>query len=149
MATIQGVIHGNRIDLERAPGLPDGQAVTVEIRPMIRATPPTDAECPPPTWLNRFDLDPSVKVGKYVVKGTRLLVDDLVELVEQGRSDAELRALHPELIAEDVDAVRHYAKLPLPHRRSFGAWAEDGEELDTFLEWNRQQRKINRRAIPE
>jgi hypothetical protein len=32
-------------------------------------------------------------------------------------------------------------------RRSAGAWAEDAEELDRFLEWNRQQRKINRREI--
>jgi hypothetical protein len=32
-------------------------------------------------------------------------------------------------------------------RRSFGAWAADGEELDKYLEWNRQQRKIGRREI--
>jgi hypothetical protein len=31
--------------------------------------------------------------------------------------------------------------------RSAGAWAEDAEELDGFLEWNRQQRKINRLEI--
>lgn len=31
--------------------------------------------------------------------------------------------------------------------RSFGAWAADGEELDKYLEWNRQQRKIGRREI--
>jgi hypothetical protein len=29
-------------------------------------------------------------------------------------------------------------------RRAFGAWAEDSEELDSYLEWNRQQRKIGR-----
>lgn len=32
-------------------------------------------------------------------------------------------------------------------RRSAGAWAEDAEELDKFLEWNRQRRKIGRREI--
>lgn len=32
-------------------------------------------------------------------------------------------------------------------RRSFGAWAEDAEELDRYLEWNRQQRKIGRPDI--
>jgi uncharacterized protein (DUF433 family) len=148
MTTIHGVIHGNRIDLEFAPGLPDGQPVTVEIRPTPSA-PPVDPNPPPPAWLERFDLDPSVKLGKYVVKGTRLLVDDLVDLVEQGKTDDELRILHPELAAEDADAVRRYAKVPLGLRRSFGAWAEDGEELDKFLEWNRQQRKIPRREIEE
>jgi hypothetical protein len=32
-------------------------------------------------------------------------------------------------------------------RRSAGAWAEDAEELDKYLEWNRQQRKKNRREL--
>ena len=32
-------------------------------------------------------------------------------------------------------------------RQSFGAWAEDGEELDNYLEWNRQQRKVGRRPL--
>jgi hypothetical protein len=26
-------------------------------------------------------------------------------------------------------------------RRAFGAWAEDSEELNRYLEWNRQRRK--------
>jgi hypothetical protein len=32
-------------------------------------------------------------------------------------------------------------------RLAAGAWAEDAEELDEFLEWNRQQRKICRREL--
>jgi hypothetical protein len=32
-------------------------------------------------------------------------------------------------------------------RLAFGAWAEDGEELDQYLEWSRQQRKIGRPEI--
>lgn len=32
-------------------------------------------------------------------------------------------------------------------RRAFGTWADDAEELENFLEWNRQQRKIGRREI--
>ena len=32
-------------------------------------------------------------------------------------------------------------------RRSAGAWAEDAEELDKYLEWNRQQRKTDRPEI--
>ena len=43
------------------------------------------------------------------------------------------------------------SETPLPPgeglRRSFGGWAEDAEELDQFLEWNRQPRKINRPEI--
>jgi hypothetical protein len=32
-------------------------------------------------------------------------------------------------------------------RRAFGGWAEDTEELDAYLEWNRQQRKKSRPEI--
>lgn len=32
-------------------------------------------------------------------------------------------------------------------RRTAGAWAEDAEELDRFLDWNRQQRKLGRREL--
>lgn len=32
-------------------------------------------------------------------------------------------------------------------RQSFGAWAEDAEELDKYLEWNRLQRKIPGRPL--
>jgi hypothetical protein len=32
-------------------------------------------------------------------------------------------------------------------RRSAGAWADDAEEVDEFLEWNRQQRKLSRPEI--
>lgn len=32
-------------------------------------------------------------------------------------------------------------------RRSAGAWADDVEGLDRYLEWNRQQRKTARREL--
>jgi hypothetical protein len=34
-------------------------------------------------------------------------------------------------------------------RRSAGAWADDAEELDQYLEWNRQQRKASRPPIAD
>jgi hypothetical protein len=34
-------------------------------------------------------------------------------------------------------------------RRSFGAWAEDADELDAYLEWNRRQRKQTRGGAGE
>ena len=133
---LTGVIRGRTIELEQEPELPDGQRVSVQVEPDE-----------PPKWLERFTVDPSIALGKLLVKGTRLLVGDLVELVEAGRSDEELRCLHPELTAEDVDAVRRYAKVPEGLRKSFGGWAEDAEELDKYLEWNRQQRELSRPEI--
>lgn len=139
MATITGVIHGRTIELEREPGLPDGQRITVEVRPLDE----------PPAWLDRFVVDPAVRPGKFASKGTLLLVDDLVQLVEGGRTDEELRNVHPELSVADLDAVRNYARVPEGMRRSFGGWAEDVEELDEYIDWTRQQRKLRRREIEE
>jgi hypothetical protein len=33
-------------------------------------------------------------------------------------------------------------------KRAAGSWSDDPEGLDRFLEWNRQQRRINRRELP-
>ncbi len=147
MATLQGVIRGKTIELEREPGLPDGQAVSVEIQPaapQARATNPS-----PPWWLERLEIDPTVKLGKWVVKGTRLLADAMVEELEAGRSETELLHAHPELTAKDLAALREYAKLPIEMRRLFGAWAEEAEQLDEFLEERRQHRRVSRREIDE
>jgi hypothetical protein len=34
MATIHGVIHGKTIELERESGLPEGQRIAIELRPL-------------------------------------------------------------------------------------------------------------------
>jgi hypothetical protein len=41
------------------------------------------------------------------------------------------------------------ATIPEGMRRSFGGWAEDAIELDEYLDWTRQQRKLRRREIEE
>lgn len=139
MATINGVIHGKTIELETEPGLPEGQRIAVELRPLNE----------PVAWLERFEVDPAVDPGKFVIRGTRLLVDDLVQLVEEGRADDDLRRLHPELMPEDLEAIHRYSLVPEGIRRSFGGWAENADELDKYLDWTRQQRKVRRREIEE
>jgi uncharacterized protein (DUF433 family) len=141
--TLRGVIRGKTIELACESGLPEGREVEVT----IDTTPaPRDAL---PWWLERIVVDPAVLPAKPIVKGTRLEANLLVALLEEGRSEEELLHTYPELTREDLAALREYAKVPLPLRRAFGAWAEDGEELDKYLEWNRQQRTINRRAIED
>jgi uncharacterized protein (DUF433 family) len=140
-----GIIHGKSIELTQETGLPEGQEVSVEIQP-INAT-KTAAEAPVPWWLARIDVNPAVRPGKFVIKGTHVLADELVVRLQEGWSEAQLLQTHAELAPEDVAAVREYAKLPLEMRRCFGAWAEDTEELDQYLQWNRQQRKVSRREI--
>jgi uncharacterized protein (DUF433 family) len=139
MATMHGVIRGKTIELERESGLPEGQRIAVDLRPQDE----------PPAWLERFAADPAIGSGKIVIKGTPLLVDDLLQLVDEGRGDEDLRQTYPELSAADLEAVRNYARVPEGMRRSFGGWAEDAKELDEYLDWTRQQRKLRRREIDD
>jgi uncharacterized protein (DUF433 family) len=139
MIASQGVIHGKTIELEQELGLAEGQRVAVDVRLVDE----------PPAWLGRLVVDPAVNAAKLVIKGTRLLVDDLVRLVEEQRNDRQLRQLHPELTPADLEAIRQYARVPAGLRQSFGGWAEDAEELDKYLEWTRQQRKVRRREVEE
>jgi uncharacterized protein (DUF433 family) len=139
MSGLQGVVRGKTIELEEAPGLPDGQRVAVEVRPLDE----------PPAWLERFAVNPEISPGKFVIKGTVVLVDDVVQQVEDGRGDEELLRIHPELSVADLEAVHQYARVPKALRRSFGGWAEDVEGLDEYLEWTRRQRKVGRREIEE
>jgi len=136
---LKGIIHGRTIELQSDSGLPDGQEVSVEIRPVDDVL----------RWVERLVVDPSVRPGKLVVKGTRLLAEDLTRLVEEGRGDDELLEQHPELTPEDVAAIRQYALVPSGLRRAFGGWAEDSDELDEYLEWTRRQRQIGRPEIGE
>jgi uncharacterized protein (DUF433 family) len=134
---LKGVIHGRTIELESEPGLPDGQEVSIEIHPVEEA----------PRWLERLIVDPSIRTGKLVVKGTRLLAEDLAGLVEEGRTDDEILQQHPELAPEDVAAIRQYALVPSGLRRAFGGWADEAEEVDRFIEWTYQQRGVERRPL--
>jgi hypothetical protein len=86
-AMLRGIIRGKTIELELEPGLEDGQEVSVEIRPIAReAAQPEQLATPP--WLEQLDVDPAVRRGKFVVKGTSLLVDTLVEQLEAGEKRA-------------------------------------------------------------
>ncbi len=78
---LTGTVHGKTIELDQAPGLPDGQHVNVTVQPLVEST-------------------DRMAAGEGI-------------------------------------------------RRSAGAWAEDGGELDKFLEWNRHQRKTGRPELAE
>lgn len=140
MAAIEGVIHGKRIDLNEATGFPDGQRVMVQLAP---------AQEPLPEWLEHFTVDEAIAPARIIVKGTRLLAENLARLIDQGASDDDLRHQHPELTAGDASALREYIKVPVTLRQLFGAWADDAEELDEFLEEMRRLRRIPGRELGE
>ena len=152
MTMMHGVIHGRTIELQDEPGLPDGQAVAVTIQRIEQMS--QDARLkgdfpPVELWMDRLVFDAAVLPAGRIVKGTALAAESLVAELEQGRNDEEMLHFHPELTNEDLQALRHYSRTPVGLRRSFGGWVEDAEDLDKYLEWTRQQRKIRRREIED
>jgi hypothetical protein len=77
-------------------------------------------------------------VLKGVVHGKTIELDD-----ETGLPDGQS-------VSVTVQPVQE-TRLPPGEgiRRSAGAWADDIDELDEFLDWNQQQRKVGRREIVE
>lgn len=59
--------------------------------------------------LDRLTLDPAVRSGKPVVRGTRITVTDVLEYLAGGMTRDELLADFPDLCAEDVQAILLYA----------------------------------------
>ena len=58
--------------------------------------------------LERITIDPAVCGGRPCIKGTRLWVSLLLDLLAGGMTEIELRAEYPQLAHEDVLAAIAY-----------------------------------------
>lgn len=59
--------------------------------------------------LSRITCDPAVMVGKPVIRGTRIPVAMILEMLAQGISEAEILQDYPKLRTEDLRAALAYA----------------------------------------
>lgn len=64
-------------------------------------------------WQERIVLRPDVLVGKPVVRGTRLAVEFIIDLLAQGWSEEEILRNYPGLAREDIQACLSYASAVL------------------------------------
>ncbi|MEM2930411.1 MAG: DUF433 domain-containing protein [Thermoproteota archaeon] len=60
-------------------------------------------------WRKRIVVDPGVLAGKPVVKGTRLSVEFVLELLANGWAVETILENYPQLKREDIAAVLKYA----------------------------------------
>lgn len=60
-------------------------------------------------WQERIALDPEILVGKPVIKGTRIAVEFIMELLAEGWAQEEVLRNYPQLRTEDIQAALHYA----------------------------------------
>jgi uncharacterized protein (DUF433 family) len=67
----------------------------------------------PATYRERIVRDPNILVGKPTVKGTRLSVDLVLQILAYEPDLDELFAAYPRLTVEDVKAVLAYARAVL------------------------------------
>lgn len=61
-------------------------------------------------WQTRIVVNPAVHFGKPCITGTRITVQAVLELIDEGLSfDAIIRDYYPDLAVEDIQACVQYA----------------------------------------
>jgi uncharacterized protein (DUF433 family) len=70
-------------------------------------------------WQDRIICDPAVLVGKPVVKGTRLSVEFIIDLLAQGWSQKDVLENYPGLTGDDILACLAYARDTVSSQRVF------------------------------
>ena len=56
-------------------------------------------------WHDRISVDPKVLVGRPVIKGTRIAVECLAELLANGWSNEQILKNCPHLAQDDIQAA--------------------------------------------
>ena len=64
-------------------------------------------------WKERITIDPNVLVGKPILKGTRLAVEFIIDLLANGWSEQEIMRNYPGISYEDIRACLSYASESL------------------------------------
>lgn len=71
-------------------------------------------------WRNRIVADPEVLVGKPVIKGTRISVELVMDLLAAGYTPKQILEQYDHLAVEDVQACLAYAKEIIRSERVYG-----------------------------
>ncbi len=59
--------------------------------------------------MDRIVIDPEIMVGKPVIKGTRITVNLIIQLLANGVTETEILEDYPDLKKEDIKAALLYA----------------------------------------
>ena len=68
-------------------------------------------------WEERIVIDPAVLVGKPVIRGTRLAVAFVIDLLAHGWSEDDVLCNYPGVEREDIRACLAYAGAIVPLQR--------------------------------
>jgi len=70
-------------------------------------------------WQDRIVIDPKILTGKPTIKGTRLAVEFIVDLLAQGWTESAIVKNYPGLTHQDILACLSYASELLKSERVF------------------------------
>lgn len=69
--------------------------------------------------LDRIAVDPQILGGKPVIRGTRIAVEFVLELLAAGQSEREILSNYPGLTREDILACLSYASYLAHEYKAF------------------------------
>jgi len=70
-------------------------------------------------WQDRISMDPKILAGKPVIKGTRLAVEFVIDLLANGWDESEILKNYPRLTHEDIHASLFYASTLMKSERVY------------------------------
>jgi uncharacterized protein (DUF433 family) len=73
------------------------------------------------SWQERIVLDPAILTGKPTIKGTRIAVEFIVDLLARGWTAEDILREYNHLTADDVQACLAYASDVLQSERVYPA----------------------------
>jgi uncharacterized protein (DUF433 family) len=65
---------------------------------------------------DRIEVNPSVMMGKPVIRGTRIPVELIIRKLSEGATEADLLDAYPRLTRADIQAALAYAAASLAHK---------------------------------
>ena len=70
-------------------------------------------------WKDHIDIDPAVLVGKPVIKGTRIAVEFIMDLLAQGWNEENILENYPGITHEDIISCLRYAEQIIKTERTY------------------------------
>jgi uncharacterized protein (DUF433 family) len=67
----------------------------------------------------RIIIDPKILVGKPVIRGTRIAVEFVIDLLAEGWSNQQILSNYPHLAPEDITACLRYAGSLMKRERVY------------------------------
>jgi uncharacterized protein (DUF433 family) len=68
---------------------------------------------------DRIIIDPKILAGKPIIRGTRIAVEFLIDLLAEGWSNQQILSNYPHLTQEDINACLRYAGSMMKQQRVY------------------------------